>query len=83
MTMLAARTPEGKIAVRITQGMLDIKLTEDLGHLRAFHGELGRLLDKMEREQHAPGTAPAGYDYPAAGLSDAPRGYPADGLIEG
>lgn len=42
--------------VRVTYGPISILVDEQVGHLRSFHGDLGRLLDRMEaklREEQA------------------------------
>lgn len=39
------------VDVHVTYGPVSVKVTEDAGHLRSFHGELGRLLDQIEQEQ--------------------------------
>lgn len=57
MTFWAARektTSGDKFAVHVTYGPISITVQEDPGHLRSFHGELGRLLDAAEQEAKVP-----------------------------
>lgn len=60
MTFFAAKSTETgyagqpRVDVHVTYGPVSIKVTEDPGHLRSFHRELGRLLDGIEQA-----TAPA------------------------
>ena len=42
-----ASTPD-KIEVHTTYGPIEIKVTEDLGHVKSFHADLGRLIDETE-----------------------------------
>lgn len=43
-----------QVKVSVTYGSAEFHMTEDAAHLRVFHGELGRLLDKVETEQVPP-----------------------------
>jgi len=64
MTMWAQR--EGKTGVKIstTYGPIRNEVTEDVGHLRQFWGELGRLIEAVEAEQKAEATPPRVKDVP-------------------
>jgi hypothetical protein len=54
MTFWAKRADDGKhVDVNVTSGPIIINVREDPGHLRNFHGELGRLLDQVEADQKA------------------------------
>lgn len=46
----ADRSGRKVIDVHVTYGPISITVNEDPGHLRAFWGDLGRLLDKTEAE---------------------------------
>lgn len=39
------------VDVQLTYGIITVKVTEDVGHLRSFHTQLGRLLDDIEAEE--------------------------------
>lgn len=41
------------VDVQITYGIISVKVTEDAGHLRSFHRELGKLLDEVEQDKAA------------------------------
>lgn len=77
MTFWATRTDDGKrIDVHVTYGPVEVKVAEDIGHLRHFWHDLGRQLDQAEtagREAAAvkaahehKGTHGHGADPPAA-----------------
>lgn len=52
MTFWAGKTKDGKRAdVHVTSGPISISVEEDPGHLRHFWGELGRLLDELEKPE--------------------------------
>jgi hypothetical protein len=40
-------TPE-RIVVRTTYGPITNEVTEDIGHVKSFHAELGRLIEELE-----------------------------------
>lgn len=44
-----AGTPQ--VDVQVTYGPVSVKVTEDPGHLRSFHRELGKLLDGIEQDK--------------------------------
>jgi hypothetical protein len=48
MTFWAQQKTEKAIDVHVTYGPISITVLEDVGHLRSFWGELGRLLDQVE-----------------------------------
>ena len=48
MTFFATANERDRIDVHCTYGPVTIKVDEDPGHLRAFWGELGRLLEQVE-----------------------------------
>jgi hypothetical protein len=51
MTFHAVKNPDmlgRKIDVHVTSGSVAVRVTEDVGHLRAFHHELGQLLDQFD-----------------------------------
>jgi len=59
MTLTASRVqkhpnaPEGtpeKIVVRTTYGPITNEVTEDLGHVKSFHAQLGSLIESIEGE---------------------------------
>lgn len=54
----ATDSPTGarRIVVRTTYGPITNEVTEEVGYLRHFWGELGRLLDELEQP---PTTPPA------------------------
>ena len=37
------------VDVRVTYGPITINVAEDIGHLRSFWGDLGRVLDAAEK----------------------------------
>jgi hypothetical protein len=47
MTMSAAREGEN-VKISINYGPVYASVTEQPGHARSFHGQLGRLLDEVE-----------------------------------
>lgn len=61
MTMTASRDG-GNVKFGITYGPVSASVTEDPGHARSFHGQLGRLLDGIEGVKDAEGRARDGYE---------------------
>lgn len=58
-----AKAKEGQPStaeVHTTYGPIRIVVDEHIGHLRSFHGDLGRLLDRMEAELRQPEAETAG-----------------------
>lgn len=59
MTFFASRSEKtgyagaGLVDVHVTYGPITIQVSEDPGHLRNFHRELGQLLDKIEQDKAA------------------------------
>jgi hypothetical protein len=39
------------VDVRVTYGPITINVAEDIGHLRSFWGDLGRVLDSAEKPE--------------------------------
>ena len=44
---------QSRIDVNVTYGPITIKVTEDPGHLRNFHRELGKILDETRETKAA------------------------------
>lgn len=54
-------TPE-RIVVRTTYGPITNEVTEDAGHVRSFHAQLGRVLDEAEGTPNRTETDAAALD---------------------
>lgn len=51
MTLHATRDPHDTVKVHMTYGPVTAAVTEDPGHARSFHGQLGRVLDQIEEKE--------------------------------
>ena len=43
-------TPE-RIVVRTTYGPITNEVTEDIGHVKSFHAQLGQLIEQLEADK--------------------------------
>jgi hypothetical protein len=62
MTLHATRDGQ-QVTVTTTYGPVRNEVTEDAGHVRSFHGHLGRLLDEAEAEVKAAQHGHAGHSH--------------------